>query len=135
MAFINNPQLEEANPNGSGIDHFAFTYANLSDLLATYERLKTLGIEPYWCINHGPTLSMYYRDPDANQIELQIDIFETPLQVNEWLAQSDFETNPIGVKFSPEDLIQRIHNGEDQTELLKRRQIDVTELADQFPTQ
>ena len=41
-----------------------------------YKRLKQQDIVPWWCINHGPTTSMYYRDPDNNQIELQVDIFE-----------------------------------------------------------
>lgn len=27
--------------------------------------------------NHGPTTSLYYRDPDGNQIETQVDNFET----------------------------------------------------------
>jgi catechol 2,3-dioxygenase-like lactoylglutathione lyase family enzyme len=48
-----------------GLHHTAFTYRDVGDLLYSYRRLKARGIEPYWCINHGPTTSMYYRDPDT----------------------------------------------------------------------
>ena len=48
-------------------------------------RLKDTGITPYWCINHGFTLSMYYRDPDQNQVELQVDLFDSAASVAAWL--------------------------------------------------
>src|SRR4029078_6190772 len=46
----------------AGVTHVAYPYATLADLLATYERLKQKGIDPYWRIHHGITLSLYYRD-------------------------------------------------------------------------
>jgi len=61
----------------AGLHHVAFTFASLGDLMETYERVKDIGITPYWCINHGPTTSMYYRDPDGNRVELQVDAFPT----------------------------------------------------------
>src|SRR4029450_205265 len=39
---------------------------SMGDFLDNYVRLKALGIVPFRCINHGPTTSMYYRDPDGN---------------------------------------------------------------------
>jgi catechol-2,3-dioxygenase len=58
-----------------GFDHVAFTYHRLETLIATYRRLADVGIEPVWCINHGPTTSLYYEDPDGNRVELQFDNF------------------------------------------------------------
>jgi len=133
IAFINNPALQDASDQMSGIDHCAFTYASLDDLFATYERLKQAGIEPHWCINHGPTLSMYYRDPDKNQVELQIDIFESNEDVTAWFQKSDFDSNPVGVKFDPDDLIQRYRSGEERQTLLTRPRIDPSEVPAQFP--
>jgi catechol-2,3-dioxygenase len=133
VAFINQPDCKPSDPNVAGVDHCAFTYDTLDDLFTTYERLKALGIEPYWSINHGPTLSFYYRDPDGNQIELQIDIFESNEALNAWMAASDFDTNPIGVKFDPEDLIARYRSGEDRTTLLARPAIDPADVPEQFP--
>lgn len=134
IAIANMPGLVDAQPQSTGMEHCAYTYETLDDLFATYERLAAKDIHPYWCINHGPTLSMYYRDPDNNQVELQIDIFETNQAVNDWFAQSDFDTNPIGVKFEPEPLIERYRAGEDRGTLLARPRIDPAEVMAQFPS-
>ena len=133
IAVVNTPGLPAPTGPTSGVDHFAFTYANIDELFGTYERLRKLGILPYWCINHGATLSFYYRDPDNNQVELQIDVFEDIRQVSAWLEQSDFHSNPIGVKFDPEDLIRRHRDGEPLASLLARPKIDPSQVAAQFP--
>jgi Glyoxalase/Bleomycin resistance protein/Dioxygenase superfamily len=52
-----------------GIDHLALTFTSLERLLLTYERLKKVGITPVWSINHGPTTSLYYEDPDGIRLE------------------------------------------------------------------
>lgn len=134
VALANFPGLEDKAPAANGIEHFAYTYETLDDLIHTYERLKGEGIEPYWCINHGPTLSFYYRDPDANQVELQIDIYDTIEETNAWFEQSDFETNPIGVKFEPDDIIARFRAGEARETLLARAVIDPAKVGEQFPS-
>ena len=71
------PGLSDRAPRSAGLDHLAYTYASLGDLVATYERLKAAGITPVAPINHGLTTSMYYRDPDGNKVELQIDNFDS----------------------------------------------------------
>ncbi len=134
VAFINMPELEAKPENAAGMDHCAFTFGSLEDLFATYERLAAIGIKPYWCINHGPTLSMYFQDPDKNQVELQIDVFEDNDAVSDWFKKSDFETNPIGVKFDPDALIARFRKGEDRATLLDRPKIDPSEVPAQFPS-
>ena len=58
-----------------GVDHVAYTYGSLNHLLENYAWLKERGIKPYWCIHHGITVSMYYADPDGNQMEFQVDCF------------------------------------------------------------
>lgn len=90
-----------------GVDHIAFTYSDLNALLATYRRLADAGIAPVWCINHGPTTSIYYEDPDGNRIELQVDNFTTNQELLDWLAGGEFDANPIGVEFDP-DVLQRL---------------------------
>jgi len=79
-----------------GLEHMSFTYADLGQLLANYRRLKALGVEPYWTINHGPTISMYYRDPEGNKVELQVDVFQTGEEVNAFLAQY-YQENFMGI--------------------------------------
>jgi catechol-2,3-dioxygenase len=41
-----------------GVDQVAYTYASLNDLFENYVRLKEKGISPYWCIQHGITVSL-----------------------------------------------------------------------------
>ena len=133
IAIANQPHLEDKPKNVAGVEHCAYTYGSLEDLAATYERLKAAGITPYWCINHGFTLSMYYADPDDNRVELQVDLFDDAEATTAWLEQSDFATNPLGVKFDPDEFVRRLRAGEDLTDLLERRRIDPSELFDQLP--
>ncbi|MEM1434631.1 MAG: VOC family protein [Pseudomonadota bacterium] len=129
VAIVNMPALLPRPGFMRGLDHVAFTYASLSDLLATWERLKELGIEPVWCTNHGPTTSLYYADPDGNKAELQIDNFDTPEDVLAWAANSDFASNPIGVDFDPADLNRRLEAGEPEASLKERPVIGPRGLA------
>lgn len=101
------------------VEHVAFTYASLGELIHTYRRLKAADIRPHWCINHGGTTSMYYGDPDGNHVELQIDNFATAEELNAFLYGPDFATNPIGVDFDPEDLCGRFDAGVPHAELVR----------------
>ena len=102
-----------------GVHHIAFTFGDLGELLGTFARLKEAGIEPFWCINHGATTSIYYRDPDANRIELQVDNFDVAA-CDEYLASGALDENPIGVIFDPEDWIRRYASGEPEESLTAR---------------
>jgi catechol-2,3-dioxygenase len=103
-----------------GTDHVAFNHADLGDLLHTWARLRQEGIEPYWCINHGPTTSMYYRDPDGNGIEFQVDNFPTLEECERWMRGEEFAANPVGVIFDPEELLARYRSGEPMESLQAR---------------
>jgi catechol-2,3-dioxygenase len=103
-----------------GLDHIAFTYGRLEDLVATYRRLADAGIDPVWCINHGPTTSIYYEDPDGNRVELQVDNFATNQELMNWLASGEFEENPIGVEFDPSVLERLLAAGVPASQLAQR---------------
>ena len=120
IAVIQVPGLQPQSHGVCGVHHIAFTYASLNDLIATYERLEGVGISPVWCVNHGPTTSMYYADPDGNQVELQIDNYDTVEEAGEFFFTPAFAANPIGVDFDPAELARRFRAGEDET-VLKRR--------------
>lgn len=96
----------------SGLHHTAFEYASLADLLASYARLKSLGIEPDACLNHGLTTSLYYTDPDKNMVELQVDNFGDWDKSSEWMrAAPEFRANPIGAFFDPDRMLTAHHAG------------------------
>lgn len=120
VAFLNLPMLADMDPGAAGLDHVAFTYASFADLASTYERLRDEGIRPSWCINHGPTTSFYYRDPDGNQVELQIDNFDSLEALETWFSSGVFQSNPIGVEFDPEILVGQFRSGVPVSELIKQ---------------
>ena len=134
VAIVNMPGLEDRPTSAAGVDHCAYAYNSLDDLFATYERLAAEGIKPYWCINHGLSLSMYYRDPDNNQVEFQVDVFDSVDACNAWFAEGHFDANPIGVRFDPEALIERHRNGEDRATLLRQPSIKPEEVLAQLPS-
>jgi len=104
-----------------GLAHVAFTYSSLGDLLTNYERLKEQGITPVATINHGATTSLYYRDPDGNQVELQIDNFGDWAASKEWMRTSpDFRANPIGVFVDPDRVAEAAASGESFAEIHRR---------------
>src|SRR5262249_8788593 len=78
FAYLNlgpaKPAAAERDPMAKGVNHLAYTWRNVEELADTYKRLKGAGITPYRPIRHGPTLSLYYRDPDGNRLEFQVDL-------------------------------------------------------------
>lgn len=120
VALVQVPGLAERNPRAAGLEHLSFAFESLGHLLANYIRLKELGIEPYWCINHGPTTSFYYRDADRNQIETQVDNFDNPEDLGAFFGTEAFLSNPLGVQFDPDRLLERYRAGYPE-HLLKRQ--------------
>lgn len=123
VAIANMPGLLPKPKFLSGVDHVAYTYPNLGDLLQTYRRLERTGIKPHWCINHGGTTSMYYHDPDRNQVELQIDNFHSHDEINAFLGGPAFTENAIGIDFDPDELLARLEAGESEQELVRWKEI------------
>jgi catechol-2,3-dioxygenase len=120
IALVAIPGIKERDETMRvGMDHIAFTYPSLDDLLHTYERLRDVGLTPFWPINHGVTLSFYYRDPEGNRIELQVDAFATMDEGKAYMRSDAFATNPIGVIFDPEELLRRFKAGETAQSLLR----------------
>ena len=102
---------KEEGRGAVGVDHVAYTYGSLSDLLDNYSQLKAEGIKPYWCVHHGITVSMYYADPDGNQMEFQVDACPTVEAANDFMHGPRFTTNPIGVEYDPDAWIAEIRAG------------------------
>ena len=109
----------------AGLAHIAFTYNSLQDLAVSYRQRKANGIIPFWCVNHGPTTSIYFHDPDGNELETQVDNFDTAEEATEFFASQEFNDNPIGVDFDPEDLVKRLEAGESETSIKKRPNIGI----------
>ena len=129
FAFVNldvlMPQAAGAPPSARqgliGVDHCAYTHASLDALFANYEQLEAQGIVPYWCVHHGVTVSMYYADPDGNQMEFQVDAFASNEEANAFMSGPGFAENPIGVEYDPEDWLSRVRAGATLSDFLQRK--------------
>jgi catechol 2,3-dioxygenase-like lactoylglutathione lyase family enzyme len=108
------------------LDHVAFSYLGLASLLAVHERLRQVDIVPFWTVNHGPTTSFYYRDPDGNGVELQVDNYDSIEDLHGFFRSSYFEDNPVGIDVDPDDLRYRLENGESERVLLTRADVQST---------
>ena len=96
--FVDDPEKEMR----TGLHHSAFEYDSFEDLNSSYLRLRDAGIEPDICLDHGMTLSYYYKDPDGNHVEVQVDNFGDWATSTEWMRTSGaFKANPIGVFVDP----------------------------------
>jgi hypothetical protein len=120
VAFVNSGDIPPLNRRAAGMEHFAYSFASLGDLLANYLRLKDALILPYWCINHGSTTSLYYRDPDGNQIETQTDNFASRAELVGFFASDTFHANPLGVQFDPDRLVELYREGRPEAELSRQ---------------
>ena len=125
VALINlsavKPEADTGERRGTiGVDHVAYTYGLVEDLLENYAQLKAKGIVPYWCVHHGVTMSMYYADPDGNQMELQVDAFASGEDANRYMHGPHFAANPIGVEYDPDEMLARLRSGVPGSALLQR---------------
>jgi len=112
VAFLDPGPLTERKPDAAGLNHVAFTFGSLDELTRNYLRLKELGIAPHRCVNHGVTTSMYYHDPDGNQVELLIDNFATAAEGKAYMqARSVNDKHPVGIAYEPEELVTRVRDG------------------------
>jgi catechol-2,3-dioxygenase len=103
-----------------GVDHVAYTIGTLEDLFENYAYFRDQGIMPYWCVHHGLTVSMYYADPDGNQMEFQVDAYPTKRECSEFMRGPINAANPVGVEYDPEEWLGRMRAGVPASELLRR---------------
>jgi catechol 2,3-dioxygenase-like lactoylglutathione lyase family enzyme len=119
LGIVNAAGLAAPGPKNSGLAHVAYTFADIGTLLSTYARVKKLGIPPARCIHHGPTVSIYYRDPDGNGVELQVDRYPSKEATAAYFQTPEFKKNPIGVVFDPDTLVRAWEEGTPDEELMK----------------
>ncbi len=120
VAFLAMPGFADDTQKAqhTGIHHSAFEYESFADLMSSFDRLRAAGIEPAFCLDHGMTISLYYKDPDGNFVELQCDTYSDWKKSSEWMRTSpDFAANPIGTFFDPANVYARFKTGADFMQL------------------
>ena len=104
----------------AALHHSAYTFANIDDLLERYTMLRDKGITPAVCVAHGVTTSLYYRDPDRNFVELQIDRFADPDNATRYMNGPEYAADSVGPAFDPEELLAARRAGASAEELSDR---------------
>lgn len=117
MSVLQPDGSETEKHDSIGVDHVGYTLSSLGDLLENYAYLSEHGIKPYWCVHHGITVSMYYADPDGNQMEFQVDLMRSSDEASEFMS-IEFEGNPVGVEFDPDAMLAGHRAGKPENELL-----------------
>jgi catechol-2,3-dioxygenase len=120
LGIVQLPQPVARTAMTVGLAHTAYTFPSLEGLLAHFEDLNTAGIEPHVPVQHGTTTSIYYRDPDGNTVELQIDNFTTPREATDYFLGEEFRTDPFGPSFDPVAMTVALRSGVPESELTTR---------------
>jgi catechol 2,3-dioxygenase-like lactoylglutathione lyase family enzyme len=132
FAFANmeviSPDSGASEAKRLGVNHVGYTFANLGELLDTYDRLKQLGISPYWRVHHGLTLSVYYQDPDGNRMEFQVDCCANAEEAHAFMHSDAFAANPIGVEIDPDALLAQYRSGVSVETLLRQPEGPVSQI-------
>lgn len=118
LAVFGVPSLPDEPGNGTGMHHFQFRTDSFAALADLYERLATLGVLPHRSSNHGPATSFYYRDPDANIVELSCANFATQAEELAYMESDFFRANPSGIEIDPAEYVRRYRDGEPAETLL-----------------
>jgi catechol-2,3-dioxygenase len=134
VALLNPPvPLERKTPMTAAMHHVAYTFEGIDDLLERYVLLRDQGIRPAVCIAHGVTTSMYYRDPDGNMVEMQIDRFAEPDDATSYMKGPEYAADSVGPAFDPEQLLAAYRAGASVAELSDRAWALTAALPDPMP--
>jgi catechol-2,3-dioxygenase len=102
--------------NSAGVDHVGYSCGGPPELADEYLRLRGMGVTPFMAVNHGFTSSLYYHDPDGNEVEITCDNFPSKEECSAWLASDEAPTlmQPpfFGSEFDPEALAAMRNSGE-----------------------
>lgn len=113
----------EKPENARGVDHIGFSCGGPSALADEYERLKGLGISPTLSVNHHFTSSLYYRDPDHNEVEITCDNMPSKAECSAFMGtpQMAEAMQPpfFGSEFDPEELLSLRKAGASDRDLAK----------------
>ncbi|HKO61683.1 MAG TPA: VOC family protein [Pyrinomonadaceae bacterium] len=122
LVIFEDPETVARPATASGVDHIGYGVASFGDLIGIYERLKKLEIMPFAQLNHRFTTSLYYRDPDANEVEFSVDNFPSKAECSAFVTSdemSEIGRPPFGYTFDPDELATLWRSGATMEELAR----------------
>lgn len=119
LSFFETPGLsgDSDKDHHARVQHIAFEYKTLDDLLGTYVRLKKLGIPLLWAADQFIQTALYYEDPDGNIIELNVNNF-----ADDWTVTEHLKNLPprLHVNVDPEKMVAARNAGASAWDLHER---------------
>jgi catechol-2,3-dioxygenase len=122
LVIFEDPSTTDKSETTAGIDHVGYGVPSFQSLVETYERLKEMGIKPFLPLNHRFTTSLYYHDPDGNEVELSVDNFATKEECNNFIRgdeMAEIGRPPFGFTFDPDELARQYHAGASEKQLAR----------------
>jgi catechol 2,3-dioxygenase len=79
-----------------GLSHVAFRLVDEAALIEAYRELKERDVPISFTVHHGITMSVYFTDPDGNQLEVYCDVArdERPQIANEYMGMERLDFAP-----------------------------------------
>ena len=102
------------------VQHTAWCYPTIADLMESYERIRDLGIRPLVCQHRGISIAFYYRDPDDNSVELLADSFGDPKKSREYMRTSETMRTKWRPFIDPDRMLAAYKEGASDEELSRR---------------
>jgi catechol-2,3-dioxygenase len=96
VALFEVPGTTAATTNTAGLHHLQLRDASRTTLALRYRLLHSLDIVPFRAMDHGPTSSLYYRDPDGNTVEIAVSNSPDPALFRTAEAAEEYRRNPSG---------------------------------------
>jgi hypothetical protein len=113
-------EVRREHPTTASIHRVAYTFENIDDLLDRYVLLRDQEITPAVCIAQEVTTSIYYQDPDANFVKMQIDNFATPADATNNMLGPEYANDSVGSAFDPKAMLAARRDGTSVEELISR---------------
>ena len=92
------PDAPAAEPRAVGLVHVAFRLKTQEELVAAYRELKERDVPIHFTVDHGVTNSVYFFDPDGNELEVYVDNSAEHIA-----AMKDSYAGMNKLEFAPED--------------------------------
>lgn len=122
IAILQIPNTSKKSAQTNGLEHFAFTFDTLEELVLMYKERKAINVLPFRAVHHGPTISMYYKDPDGNKVEMQVEVIKEVEAFLDYSSSDAMRKNPVGVEMDPEEIVKTVESGNSPS-LLERPDI------------
>jgi catechol 2,3-dioxygenase len=95
-----------------GLSHVAFKLSDEAALIEAYHELKERDVPISFTVHHGITKSVYFTDPDGNQLEVYCDVAREERPKNEYMGMDRLDFAPDDPSLS--DVIRKMMPGAPQ---------------------